>query len=76
MHSDGNLVLSLETCPEIHLITRDILLKRNLADPEIVQVSNWEVPGVVNRAPLSGMKRFFQESIFFKKVSSACWQEI
>lgn len=63
MHSDGNLVLSLETCPEIHLITRDILLKRNLADPEIVQVSNWEVPGVVNRAPLSGMKIFFQGSI-------------
>lgn len=55
---------------------RDILLKRNLADLERVQVSNWEVPGVVNRDPLSGMKRFFRKhvcmlagSLMLRKVS-------
>lgn len=55
--------LSLETCPEIHLIIRDIMLKRNLADPERVQVSNWEVPGIVDRARLSGMSVFFRKYV-------------
>lgn len=55
--------LSLETCPGIHLIIHDIMLKRNLADPERVQVSNWEVPRMVDLARLSGMGVFFRKYV-------------
>lgn len=57
--------MSLETCPEIHLITRDIFIaeEKSCGPREECKFQTGRFPALFNRASLSGMKRFFQGSM-------------